>query len=652
MGWFALIESATQAMKTRKAFEVLSSKLHCEKGAILGLFITQANSCMSAMQVINRISRYDDLLEIFPKENIVRSKDIPEDIDDNLIIIDFWNSRNTSQMLKVVKTYDWDKIVIVIDEVDQGSLYNRLSFVHEVETFSDADISCMFITATISNFSDGVYKIYLEDQEKFKNSVVEKIINQKCVEKHHAKPHKNYVGTSWYKNTPNAWIKLVIPKKEVTETKKDYDRIILNTICKSIKELPDENKQLAFIVTSSIRSDHNKLAKRMFRLGFNVTIELNCTNAKNYTVKYNSDAGEIIEWNIPYNLIEKAAAAGELNTYTSDDDGCDFQSGIEGSEDITLCHVLQASLRMGTTFHKDIIKNTSADEKLKLLTIFRKLKNLTGDSRRPSDYPKDPKIAMICGNLASRGNTIQNPFIGFTFTSSLYYNNGKSPQRGAINTQMQGRSNGTLLESYTNPSGVQPIMISTKTIMRDALANEAIVLKKAEEIDNGELICLKDLVTADEWKKVIKKTDEKFEDEVVINKFVNNFNVKLTKIGIVNNIPNNAIIVTQFETLLNEEFKTKFSIDKIPTSSYALSSLLKSKNISANISYTEHSAKNVANFANYFKELDWANCEYHIIKVDETKFNVIKRNKEILEKMKDGLIVIHNHIGQLIMYKI
>ena len=241
---------------------------------------------------------------------------------------------------------------------------------------------------------------------------------------------------------------------------------------------------------------------------------------------YNSDSGEIKEWNIPYNAIEKACDAGEMKTYMSYEDGREQPSGIHGKEDITMSHVLQASLRMGTILHKDIMKTTSMDEKLKLLTIFIKMKNLTGYSRRPIDYPIDPKIAIICGSLASRGNSIQNPFIGFTFTSSLYYNNNKSAQRGAINCQMSGRSNGTLLESYTSSNGIKPIMISTKTIMRDSLANEAIVMDKAKEIANGDLIYLKDLVTDAEWKLAVKNANEKcVNDKIATN--IKNIYVKI-----------------------------------------------------------------------------------------------------------------------------
>ena len=211
MSWTAaLVESCTQAQKTRKTFEVLANKLHGNNQSILCLFITQANSTMSAMQIINRITHHEDLLELFPKDNIIRSSKFDEDFNGNLMIVDFWNSKNTLKMLDIVKEYQWDKIVIIQDECDSGNVKAKLTFIQEVELYSNAEINVIFITSTIPNYSEKIYKIFLEDIDMFKDSIIEKIITEKCIEKHHAKPHQSYVGTSWYKNTPGAWIDLVI----------------------------------------------------------------------------------------------------------------------------------------------------------------------------------------------------------------------------------------------------------------------------------------------------------------------------------------------------------------------------------------------------------------------------------------------------------
>lgn len=135
MAWTAaLIDSPPQSRKTRKAFDVLTEKLRDDNDIdILGLFITQANSTMSAMQILNRITHDDDLLELFPKKNIIRAKECDKKYKGNVMIVDFWNIRNTEKMLKIVSDYDWDKIVIIVDEVDMGSLSNRLTFINDVE---------------------------------------------------------------------------------------------------------------------------------------------------------------------------------------------------------------------------------------------------------------------------------------------------------------------------------------------------------------------------------------------------------------------------------------------------------------------------------------------------------------------------------------
>lgn len=503
----ALIDAAPQSMKTRKAFEVLVSKLRGLHGDVLCLFITQANSTLSAIQIINRVRQTDDLIEIFPRENVTRSLDFDTNSEGNALLVDFWNTKNTNRMIEITRTYQWEHVFVVIDEAEQGGytgVSRRLGFVESIEKAAKIPIKVILITATIANLSDCVYRYFLET--KTKDGIVHKLVNETCVEKYNAKPHPDYVGTSWYKNTSGTWRELKI---------QEQDKIPFRSICRALKELPDENKQLCFIVSSTRKATHRDMANRMFRLGFNVTVELNSTNTKNYSVMYDDDAGETKEWKIPYTALEKLARSGTMSTYTSPEDGLEVDTGIDGYEDLTLSHVLQASLRMGTNYHRTILQKCSDYEKMKLIVIFSKITGLDPELKRPRDFPKDPKIALIGGAIASRGNTIQNPFIGFTFTSSLYYNRGGSQQRGAINAQAIGRSNGTLLQSYK--IDIKPIMISTKRIMRDGLANEAIVMKKAAEFENGALISLKDLVTKREWDIMLKETDEKFVDCVKVN---------------------------------------------------------------------------------------------------------------------------------------
>jgi hypothetical protein len=52
----------------------------------------------------------------------------------------------------------------------------------------------------------------------------------------------------------------------------------------------------------------------------------------------------------------------------------------------------------------------------------------------------------------------------------------------------------------------RPILIATEGIMKDALANEAALREKADQIINGSLITLKDMVPEADWKRIEKKT--------------------------------------------------------------------------------------------------------------------------------------------------
>lgn len=644
----AIVDGPTQSGKTRTTFRVLTDKVNSLHGSILCLFVTQPNSNLSAMQVVNRMQQYPSLLQYFNPTHITRASTIPGEILENAIIVDFWNSRNTEKMLTAADL-DWDNIIVVLDEVDSGGnvgVSNRLNFLHQIEQRNkNTNINVIFVTATIANLSNSIWNFYYKNVSFYKGGIVEKIVTKKCVEHHYAALDMNYVGTSWYKNTPGSWIELKIDDNVEDEPKEDYERYVNGEICQAIKSLPDENKQLSFIVVSTLRSSHAKLARKMFRLGFNVTVELNSGNAKNYVVMYRNKKDEVCQWKVPYDQIEKLADNGEISLYTSALEGLDFETHISSKDDISLSHILQASLRMGTTYHKEILKSVSQEEKLKLLAIFTKIKNIVGIGKRPLDYPETPKIALIAGALANRGNTIQNKFINFTFTSSVYYSSSGGGQRGAVNAQKLGRSNGTLLDAYTGPTNITPIMISTKQLMTDALANEVIVRKKADEIENGDMIMLKDLVTKDEWKHIVKTT----RDSKPMSKKTNHLYPR--RIGIIESPPD-IIMGTTYERLSFIEFQTRFNLSEIPELSKDLHRMLANNGFDCNISYQQTSAKDVSNLVNYYGNPSWAGNTYHVIKMADHMI-VITRKKRILDNLKIGdEVVCHNHEGKLIHYQL
>jgi hypothetical protein len=101
------------------------------------------------------------------------------------------------------------------------------------------------------------------------------------------------------------------------------------------------------------------------------------------------------------------------------------------------------------------------------------------------------------------------------------------------------------------------------------------------------------------------------------------------------------------------------NIHKLPETADELSKLLKQNNISANVSYSNNSAKSVSNLVNYYKHANWAESDYHIIymaddtyKGEQEQVTLINRNKTILNNAKLGdSIATHNSDGQIILYQ-
>jgi predicted transcriptional regulator len=66
------------------------------------------------------------------------------------------------------------------------------------------------------------------------------------------------------------------------------------------------------------------------------------------------------------------------------------------------------------------------------------------------------------------------------------------------------------------PNSIKPILIATPEIMKAALANEAIINKKAENSGNGEFICIKDFITKKDWKECLKTVSDNMKPVKVI----------------------------------------------------------------------------------------------------------------------------------------
>ncbi len=505
-----LIDSATQAGKTRKCFEILNEKVKNNVGNTLVLFVTQANNTASVSQILQRAPASADINNIIPSDNIYRSGDAPDDVTDgNYMLVDFWHSKNMDQMLDFVKrtTEQWDTITIVIDEIEQAGqkgVKQRLSFVRKVEKAASYSIvNVIFITATTANLSKCILKIAKDDLQMFNTGVVADIVSKPVVEHHYATPHDSYVGASWFKNTPNVWKRLSFPKRDPEMTKDDYNNLKQDLVLKEIKQLPKAAKELSLIVTSTRTDAHARLAERLYRMGYNVTVQLNGEFNKNYKVNYIDQSGSVSTWVIPYSQLDNVADKGNLETYRNDKKKV-VHTNIFSKDDYSLPHILQAALFMMTNAEERIRGNISDEEFRKLEVLSNAISNLDKKLRRPNDYPESPRVALIAGHLAGRGITIQNPLIDFTCTSFCFTETRDTMQRGATNTQRFGRACGMLADVFAR-QGRQPILIATEGIVKDAVANELAVIEKAEEFPNGSMINLKDLVTQKDWERMMTK---------------------------------------------------------------------------------------------------------------------------------------------------
>ena len=339
-----LVDSFCQAGKNKKCFEILASKMNKNTlGSVL--FITQANSTASANQIIQRAINSDILKHAIKAENICRSKDAPTDgvahEGDNVMIVDFWTSRNMSNMLDYVPINRsvFDEIIDVVDEAEQAGhkgLQERLSFIRSFEKYALASlIKVIFVTATVANLSKSILQIAKTNLVNFQSGVVHEIVNESVVERYFAEPHETFVGASWFKETPGVWKRVVFPQKVADQSKINME---------TVKALPDSAKELSLIVTSTLTSEHRSVADRLNRIGYNVTVELNGKNNKNFTISFIDKSGGISTWDLPYHQIDTEPDQGDMETFRSSGKKI-VKSGIEQKEDYTMSHIASEAQR-------------------------------------------------------------------------------------------------------------------------------------------------------------------------------------------------------------------------------------------------------------------------------------------------------------------
>jgi hypothetical protein len=538
----ALVDGYTQSQKTWKVFELISDLLsHSSENPTLVLYITQANSTSSVCQTMTRICQ-DAVLQTHVSPNrVVRARMPLEDVAKHAIIVDFWNSNNTKAMLHQLQSTSsvFTRVAIIFDECDQGGYFgtfSRLKFVESVENLLNSkqrnNLHLCLITATIANLSKSILKAAMaigdEDHTEFSSKgIVNALITKPIVQHHFVTPDAAYIGPSWFFETKDVWIPLIMPtnrkqiktstqvpgqiQKSVQSKRKQQDNKFMH-ICKALLDVPLEKKKLCLIASSTEKHDQNALGSAIITQNiFNVVVILNSEETKDYRVMYRSKGdgnGSICEWQVPFKKLENLADQQGLSMYTSN--AKSHKTSITSRYDLCLPCVLQACLFLNTpAYHNNIelfVKDkTSYND---LVAVSQTVVNMPKPHCRPYDYPSSPTVAIIAGHIAGRGVTIQSARYNFVCSSFLFTDAHDNSQRGATSSQRFGRACGILGEIYNMDPARKPLLIATKNIMQAALSNELALKEKMKDTEYGRPILLKSLVDKETWDALSSKTKE------------------------------------------------------------------------------------------------------------------------------------------------
>lgn len=128
---------------------------------------------------------------------------------------------------------------------------------------------------------------------------------------------------------------------------------------------------------------------------------------------------------------------------------------------------------------------------------------------------------------------------------------------------------------------------------------------------------------------------------------------EIKKVKVVCEVPPNAQIATKLDTYSVEQFKEVFGLQEFSTETDKLRALMLKANHSVNISLRNNSASAVSNLVNYYKKPQWAQSEYHIIKLDDDEnITVITRKHSVLQNLKHGeFVVAHNSKAEMVLYR-
>lgn len=650
----AIVDGHTQSRKTWKTFEVVR-----KYGSPICVFVTQANNSAIVTQVLQR-ARSDlfmcDVFQDFCDVNFKsKSKSkYPGAGAKTRFLCGYWHDRTRKNVLDVLDD-DRNEITVVFDECDAGGargLLERLCFVSDLHAKCGGagGLNVVFVTATVANLCKSFLTLsgrIPEDAQEY--LIVQHVLKSKQIEHYYVHPAEEYVGPSWFIEN-DAWMQIRYPKRAKDNT--EWERERRACVLGYIGNIPHAKKRLVLIGVASRCDEQDMIGQALLdECGFNVCVLLNSGGggggSRNYIVYYASYAG-VAKWELPYSKLESAIRQGHLD-YINDVGTCKkIKTGIaHDMSNITLAHVLQAALIMGTESAPGQC-DMSVEEWLKLV-------GLHGSLSRPENYPCEPRIALVSGNMIGRGVTIQNPMIGFVCSAFVFTDTNDGAQRGAPNAQKLGRACGMLRELYVGDK--MPMLVATEKVLKDALINEMITHDKGSKLEQGKHVSLASFVSEDDWKEYQKVIKDKVRPgKIIITKKkkrgveMENSGIQLVRIKSSLPPPKETSVITSFRKMAVGEFLAEYGLAEMPGDAVSLAGSLPED---CNVSYKESSAQQVANLANYFKHPNWAGRAYHIVFTEPTWVVVIRRNIEALHTLKKGKCISgHNEHGVLVHYMV
>jgi len=495
------ISGLCQSRKTQKTLDVIAG-IETHNEPTLLLYITQSGSTLNAFQVIQRIKAHDVLGRLFP--SVLRAAQSRIKPLSNTAIVDFYHKNNMKAMNAMVNATNWSHVICIIDEADQGALSGfrgRLNVLRDLDSNTRGRLYTIFVTATVPNLC----RLFSAEESKVDTdgSFVSRLLSNDLPVRHlFVTPHETYVSLEWF--FVNKRVSIMPGVGHLLEKGAVKKSLTQEAAIEQLRKLAARQRRLLLISFTNSKQEQSQVAEALVKKGdVDIAVCLNSENVKNYSVYYSSSHGKAVgTWAIPYGTMMRAANKGRFANHVTDS-GDVIETGLDSAHDMSLSHVLFTGLLTNEDFAR---ANGRAAAYVRPQLIA--LRNFLTD-KRPSDYPKcrNARIAIIGGNMLSRGITIQDPNIGFTCTAFVFMDSGKASNftdAGASHTQKAGRALGNMLDFFEGSASgnVPPIMVISAPLFVSALSNERLTYQRGCDND-GAMIDVKNYISREDYRAMV-----------------------------------------------------------------------------------------------------------------------------------------------------